>query len=222
MCSGEMLAGEYEKQIKNIELLFLGKKKKIILNLKRLMNINAGLQDFEKANIIKKQIFALEHIRDVSLIKREIIHNPVFRIEAYDVAHHAGEGNVGVMVVLENGEIAKGEYKKFKIRGDYSADDLRSLREILGRRLDHPEWKFPDLLVVDGGKLQVAVAESILERDKLPITVVGVVKDDRHKPERILGDVHTVKKLESQILLANSEAHRFAIAYHRKIVSRIK
>ncbi|MBI3631947.1 MAG: GIY-YIG nuclease family protein [Candidatus Vogelbacteria bacterium] len=231
VCSSETSVADYRREIRNIELLFSGKKKKIITDLKKEMSEYALLQKFEFANQIKRQIFALEHIGDISLIKREMIMNSllkegekdkIFRIEAYDVAHHAGSSNVGVMVVVENSQPSRSEYKKFKIRGNYPADDIRSLREVLDRRLNHPEWRFPDLLVVDGGKLQIAVAQEVLDRDKLSIPVLGVVKNDRHAPERVLGDPNIVKKFESFILLANSEAHRFAITYHRKLQSKIK
>lgn len=233
VCTGEITRGDYSKQIRNIELFLFGKKKSVINRLKKDMSSLASGQRFEEAERVKRKIFALEHIQDVSLIKRESIVSPnldrgenkIFRIEAYDVAHQSGTNNVGVMVVVENsqngGEVNRGEYRKFKIRGDYPADDLRSLREVLERRMNHPEWRFPDLIVVDGGKLQLAVAKEILERDKLAIPVVGVVKDERHKPKNILGDVEIIRKYESLILLANSEAHNYAINYFRKLANKI-
>ncbi|MBI3632968.1 MAG: hypothetical protein HY226_01610 [Candidatus Vogelbacteria bacterium] len=151
VCTGEISVVDYNKQIKNIELFFEGQKKIILRRLRREMASLSLSLKFERANVVKKQIFALQHIADVSLLRREIFTTPIdsndfpnkiFRIEAYDVAHHAGHENVGVMVVIENGEVVRGEYKKFKIRGDYHADDLRSLKEILLRRLNHPEWRF--------------------------------------------------------------------------------
>ncbi|MDO8493491.1 MAG: hypothetical protein Q7S19_03045 [bacterium] len=224
VCIGEVSRVEYKKQTKKIELFLSGKKKTVISLLKKEMNIFANKREFERAEITKRKIFALEHIQDVSLIKRESAilpdfgeKNKIFRIEAYDIAHQSGTNNVGVMVVLENNEPNKEEYRKFKIRGDYPSDDLRSLREVLERRLNHPEWRFPDLIVVDGGKLQVAVAEDIMKRDGLLIPIVGVVKDEHHRPKNILGDVEIIKKYERKILLANNEAHSYAINYFRKL-----
>jgi excinuclease ABC subunit C len=229
VCTGETNRVDYKKQIKKIELFLSGKKKAVVGLLKKEMNGLADKREFERAEVIKRKIFALEHIQDVSLIKRESAIRPsfgadnkVFRIEAYDVAHQSGTNNVGVMVVLENGEANRGEYRKFKIRGDYPADDLRSLREVLERRLNHPEWRFPDLIVVDGGKLQLAVAEEIMKRDGLNISVVGVVKDEHHRPKNILGDIEIVKKYEREILLANSEAHSYAINYFRKLANKVR
>ena len=221
VCTGEISKEEYAKQIKNIMLFLSGKKMAVVRFLKKEMANLAENQEFEKADEIKRKIFALEHIQDVSLMKRDVLRRGL-RIEAYDVAHQNGENNVGVMVVVENGEVNKGEYRKFKIRGDFPADDLRSLHEVLDRRLNHPEWCFPDIIVVDGGALQVAVAEKILKRDGLKIAVVGVVKNEYHRPKNILGDTDVIKKNEPAILLANSEAHNFAINYFRKLANKIR
>ena len=230
VCSGEINVQEYTKQIKNIELFLSGKKRILVNQLKKEMRILALAQKFEEADKVKRKIFALEHINDVSLIKRESIYvapetvnfRRLERIEAYDVAHLGGSHNVGVMTVIENGNPNRGEYRKFKIRGNYPADDLRSLREVMERRLNHPEWQFPDLVVVDGGKLQVATATEALKRDGTSIPVVGVVKDEHHKPKNIIGNTEIIKKYEQNIFLANFEAHRFAITYHRKLRSQIK
>lgn len=229
VCTGEIREIEYKKQIRNISLFLSGKKKAVVRLLKKDMNILAAAREFEKAEAVKRKIFALEHIQDVSLIKRESVMIPnlgeggkVFRIEAYDVAHQSGTNNVGVMVVIENGEANRGEYRKFRIRGNYPADDLRSLRELLERRLNHPEWRFPDLVVVDGGRLQVSVAEEVVKRDGLSIPVIGVVKDEHHRPKNTLGDLELIKKYERGALLANSEAHNYAISYFRKLANKVR
>ncbi len=230
VCTGEISESDYKKQVARIVLFLSGKKKTIINSLKKEMNKRAENLEFEEADKLKRQIFAVEHINDISLIKREsalssglsLGQDKIFRIEAYDVAHLSGQNNVGVMIVIENGQIDRNQYRKFKIRGNYPADDLRSLREILERRLNHPEWRFPDMLVVDGGKLQVAVAEEILRRDGMKILVVGVVKDEHHRPKNIIGDPELIKKYDHEILLANHEAHNYAIKYFRKLVNKIK
>ncbi len=126
---------------------------------------------------------------------------------------------VGVMTVLEDGELAKSEYKKFKIRTQNMANDTGALKEVLERRFGHREWRLPNLIVVDGGTAQINVASKTLSRLNLDIRVVSVLKDEKHKPKAILGNSHNVKKYKREILLANSEAHRFAIAYHKKMRS---
>lgn len=132
------------------------------------------------------------------------------------MAHLAGGSAVGVMTVVENGIAEKSAYRKFRLRQEYTGNDLSALEEILRRRLGHPEWPLPDILAVDGSLLQYGVAERILAEQKLIIPIVGIVKNDRHKPDRIIGDAGLVQRYTKEILLANVEAHRFAIAYHRK------
>lgn len=210
--------GEYKKNIKNLKLFFEGKKKSVVINLKKEMLEFAKKKEFEKAGEIKKRIFALNHINDVALIKDEIYGSPtsIYRIEAYDVAHMGGKNMVGVMTVIEDGEVAKREYKKFIIRTQKDANDTGALEEVLSRRLRHSEWGLPNLIVVDGSTAQVNVAKRVLNRYQFDIKVVGVVKDERHKPKAIIGDENMIKVYKKQILLSNNEAHRFSIAFHKQ------
>lgn len=231
---------EYKENIKNLKLFFEGKKKSVIFNLKKEMLSFASKKEFEKAGEIKRRIFALNHINDVALIKEDIFasqeyanssrftlkgsdttqnsHIPVslFRIEAYDVAHMGGKNMVGVMTVIEDGEVAKREYKKFIIRTQKDANDTGALEEVLSRRLRHSEWGLPNLIVVDGSMAQINVAKRVLSRYQFDIKVVGVVKDERHKPKAIIGDEDMIKVYKKQILLSNNEAHRFSIAFHKQ------
>ncbi len=207
----------YLQNIKNIKLFFSGKKNQIFRNLKKEMKVYAKNREFEKAGEIKRQIFALQHINDVALLKEEKTNRSFTRIEAYDIAHMSGKNMVGVMTVVIDGEVAKHEYKKFKIRTQFSSNDVGALKEVLERRLAHKEWPFPDLIVVDGGKAQINTSRQIMTRLNLVIPVVSVVKDDRHKAKGIMGDKQLGLKYERDILLANSEAHRFAITYHKNM-----
>jgi len=221
VCIGAISEVNYKKQIKKIELFLSGKKKAVIRALKWEMISLAKDKKFEEAGDVKQKIFILEHIQDVGLLKREI-NEPRVRIEAYDVAHQDGDNNVGAMVTVEDGEAKKGEYRKFKIRGDSGGDDLKSLREVLERRLNHPEWRFPDLFVVDGSKLQLGVARGVLKKGGFTVPVVSVVKDEKHKPKNILGDSEMIQRHSPSILLANFEAHNFATRYFRKLANRIE
>ncbi|MFM2357296.1 MAG: hypothetical protein RJA61_33 [Candidatus Parcubacteria bacterium] len=208
---------EYTKIIKNIILFFEGNKKKIIKNLEREMQIYAKNLAFEKAEGVKRKIFALNHIQDVALIKeRQSVIGESFRIEAYDVAHIAGTSVVGVMTVIEDREIKRSDYRKFIIKDNPGVNDTGALREILTRRFNHLEWAMPTLVVVDGGIAQKNTAESFLKEKNIQIPVVAVTKDGRHKPREIQGDVELVKTYEKNILLANGEAHRFALKFHRQ------
>lgn len=209
---------EYKRTIRHIRLFFQGKKRQVIEELEADMMRAAKREEFEEAAYIKRKIFALQHIQDVALIRDDTrIHrdDKQVRIEAYDVAHLGGGDMVGVMVVIEGEEPKKSEYRKFKIANYTSSNDTGALKEMLERRLNHDEWPLPQLIVVDGGTAQKNVAERLLKKHNVVIPVVAVVKDDRHKPERLLTSAKIKADFEQLILLANAEAHRFAVAYHR-------
>jgi excinuclease ABC subunit C len=209
---------EYARTIKHIRLFFEGKKETIIKDLEKEMMRAAKREEFEGANVLKKRIFALQHIQDISLMKDEFrTHKDAkgIRIEAYDVAHMGGKDMVGVMTVVVGRETAPGEYRKFIIRDCEGSNDPKALREVLTRRFNHPEWQFPDLIVVDGSTAQKNAAERVLKQFDLLVPIVGVVKDEKHRPKRIIGPAKLISEHEKSIILANGESHRFAITFHR-------
>jgi excinuclease ABC subunit C len=207
---------EYSRNIRNIKLFFEGKKKDIVKGLEKEMKKLSKEMKFEDAEVIKRQIFSLGHINDFALIKEQKVSTPTgFRIEAYDVAHISGLSRVGVMVVMGDGEFLKSDYRKFNIKNE-TGGDTGALAEILERRLDHPEWKLPKLIVVDGGKAQKNFAEKILSKYGYQIPVVAVTKGFGHKPKTILGAREIISKKEQDIILSNNEAHRFALKYHKE------
>ncbi len=215
---------EYMKTVQNIMLFFEGKKKRVLLNLKKEMKKLAKEKRFEEAAKARNQMFALQHINDIALIKSEghahILQNDQMangRIEAYDIAHMSGKNMAGVMVVVEGDRAVKSEYRLFKIRSQKDANDTGALVEVLERRLRHDEWPAPGVIVVDGSTAQLNAANGVLLRMGLKIPIVAVVKDERHKPKGITGPENLVKTYKKGILLANSEAHRFAINYHKKL-----
>ncbi len=221
VCTGTISKEEYGKTILNIKLFFEGKKKALLRQLARDMKRYAKQQEFEKAAATRKTIFALNHIQDVALMKRELkvpaSNLSVFRIEAYDIAHLSGTSTVGVFTVVEDGRPKKADYRMFRIRRSAAGSDTGALCEVLERRLRHDEWPMPKLLVVDGAAAQKNAAERVLRSAGVSIPVVAVVKDERHHPREILGEGSAKHTHEREILLANSEAHRFALSYHRKI-----
>lgn len=216
VCTEAITKTEYRKQIKRISLFFSGKKADLVKRLEKEMYVAAKALKFEQANEIKKLLFDLGHIRDVALMKADRDESSKARIEAYDTAHLAGEATVGVMTVVQHAIAKKSEYRLFKLRGEHGGNDLSALEEILTRRLAHKEWTLPELLVVDGALLQTDVALRILKKHQLTIPVVGVVKDAKHQPKKVIGPRSLVRRFEQDILLANAEAHRFAIGFHRK------
>lgn len=210
---------EYDRTIRHIKLFFEGKKEQIITELEKEMMSHAAQEAFEEANILKKRIFALRHIQDIALIKgdsKTYRDDRTMRIEAYDIAHLQGSDMVGVMTVIQSGEPAKSEYRKFAVKSLGGANDPAALREVLGRRLRHPEWSLPQLIVVDGNSVQKRAAERTIREAGLVIPVAAVVKNDKHKPERLIGLKDLLQKHQQEILLANAESHRFAVAYHRE------
>ncbi len=226
VCMGDITKEEYNRMIQNLKLFFEGKKIELLRNLEKEMKEYARQKEFEKAEKVKQRIYTLTHIQDISLLKKDINDVSIStdqdgvvsaRIEAYDIAHMSGGNMVGAMVVIEDGEIKNSDYRKFKIRSVKGANDIACLKEVLRRRLKHAEWPLPALIVVDGAEAQKSTAEQILIEHNLSIPVVAVVKNDAHKADRILGDATFVTAHESSILLANSEAHRFAIGYHKKL-----
>jgi excinuclease ABC subunit C len=217
VCSGEMNKEEYAERVRNIEQLFSGNFKGLKRDLARQMKSAAKAEEFEKAMMLRRQVEALEHIRDVSLIKDELRVAPGggVRIEAFDVAHTSGQETVAVMTVVNNGEMVKSAYRKFKIQSATN-NDVAALKEVLSRRLVHQEWPLPRVFVVDGSLAQLNAARRVLRDAGIGVALVGVVKNERHRPERLVGDARAIKVHEKDILLANHEAHRFAITWHRK------
>ncbi|MCR4333650.1 MAG: UvrB/UvrC motif-containing protein [Patescibacteria group bacterium] len=223
---------EYRRTIRKVMLFLSGRGKELRVALEKEMKTAAKEERFEEAAQARRELFALDHIQDVSLIKDEHSeHSPSTgsgrfagkRIEAYDTAHLSGTNAIGVMTVVVDGAPIKKEYRTFRIRGVKKNDDIASLKEILSRRLGHPEWQFPNTIVVDGGKTQKKAAEKVLSESLNlslgDIPVVAVVKDERHRPREVIG-ARAAGISEADAVLANAEAHRFSLSRHRRARSR--
>ncbi len=242
VCTGETSAQEYARIIRHLMMFFDGRKKALLTSLEKEMKTYAKAKEFEKANQTKRTVFALQHIQDVALIRREksglgnlenagngegesrgdgeAKTSKKNRIEAYDIAHMSGKSTAGVMTVVENGEANSAEYRMFKIRLAGPGDDIKALGEVLTRRFNHPEWSFPSLIAIDGGETHLKHAREILKNLNIEIPTVAVVKGPDHKPKDVIGDQPSIEAYKAEILLANSEAHRFAIKYHKNLRRR--
>ena len=167
----------------------------------------------------------------------------VRRMEAYDISDISGFANVGSMVVYENGKPKRSDYRKFRIKSVAGPNDYACMREVLTRRFRHgleerqemeeknldeevgSFTRFPDLIMMDGGRGQVNIATAVLAELGLDIPVCGMVKDDNHRTRGLF--FHNVElpidtsgegfKLITRI---QDEAHRFAIEYHRSLRSK--
>ncbi len=212
----------YARSIANIELFLSGKVKMLRERLKKKMKESAKTLNFEKAKEYRNQLYALDHIQDVSLIMRdEKVEEG--RVEAYDTAHIRGTHTIGVMVVFTDGKPEPKEYRSFIIRNAKTKNelqnDLASLKEIIIRRFGHSEWRYPSALVVDGGRVHKKTAEEVLASMEIHIPVIAVVKNEKHRPKEVIGTRNTSVS-ESTAILINGEAHRFALKKHRAARSR--
>ncbi|MGL4483921.1 MAG: excinuclease ABC subunit UvrC, partial [Anaerovoracaceae bacterium] len=135
----------------------------------------------------------IENILDKKNIQgKESSYRDSYRIESFDISNTNGAENVGGMVVFQGSKSAKKFYRKFKIKSQEGIDDYGAMQEVVYRRLqrgikgDEAFLPFPDLIFVDGGKGHVTAVEKIVDTLKLEIPVVGMVKDDKHRTERLL------------------------------------
>lgn len=237
VCTQEISATAYKERVISPLVAFLkGGKKRLIGMLERRMTSASKGQNFEEAARLRDQVKALKHIHDVALITSSFVSSHqrapmVFkRIEGYDISNTGKDAKVGSMVVMEDGEICKSEYRKFKIRTVEGQSDVDCLKEVLQRRFSHENWTKPSLIMVDGGLPQVNAAKAVLEDLGFKIPIVGIAKGpDRKKNEFVLmqglGEMrkkvlHFVQKEEQRLVQLRDEAHRFAITYQRKLMRK--
>lgn len=148
------------------------------------------------------------------------------RMEAFDISNINGYVSVGSMVVYENGKPKRSDYRKFKIKTVIGSNDYASMEEVLTRRFEHGILeRFPDLILMDGGRGQVNVCLEVLERLGLSIPVCGMVKDENHRTRGLYFqnvEIPIEKNSEGFHLITRiqDEAHRFAIEYHRSLRSK--
>ncbi|AEM74607.1 excinuclease ABC subunit UvrC [Caldicellulosiruptor acetigenus] len=152
------------------------------------------------------------------------LENEIEKIESYDISNIAGADNVGTLVVFEDGKFNKEFYRKFKIKGFEGQDDIRSVKEVLTRRLTNLEkhGRIPDLILIDGGQNQVNAALEVLNTLGFSIPVAGMVKDDRHKTRDLIYNGKEVGIQEyplvyKLIYAIQEETHRFVVKFHREV-----
>lgn len=220
VCIGAITSKEYKKNIARLVMFFEGKKERIISSLKKEMTVLSRKTEFEKAEKTKRQIFALNHIHEVALIKEDYLDGDSvqaeMRIEGYDISNISGTSAVGSMVVFVNGAPAKNQYKKFKIKTMNTPNDTGMLKEVIERRLNHPEWPLPDVLLIDGGAPQVNAVLDVLEAHSMRLRVLGLAKGPERKNNDLIGILPKGIDLKT-LINVRDEAHRFAISYHRKL-----
>ena len=151
------------------------------------------------------------------------------RIESYDISHISGFDSVGSMVVFEKGKAKKSDYRKFRLSPGIGNNDYESMKEVLTRRFTHRSTseydsfnRYPDLILMDGGKGQVHICLEVLRDLDINIPVAGMVKDDHHRTRGLLFNneelpIDTHGEAFKLITRVQDEAHRFAIEYHRSL-----
>lgn len=215
-CIGAVTKEEYGDNIKNLKLFFKGERKKVLKNLEVAMKGAARATDFERAERMKRQIFALQHIQDVATVKEDEIASDSasqgVRVEGYDISNISGTSAVGAMVVFIDGAPDKGEYRLFNIRAEGTPDDVGMMREVLFRRLEN-KWPLPACILVDGGEGHRNMAQALLAGRGLTIPVVGLAKGPDRKNNRFVGDIPPGVS-EKTLIRARDEAHRFSRAAH--------
>jgi excinuclease ABC subunit C len=215
----------------------LGLKEKLV----ELAAQNAKLilsQDREKLK--REEGRTIGAVKDIAKLL-EIDH--IDRMEAYDISNISGFENVGSMVVYEKGKPKRSDYRKFKIKSVSGPDDYACMKEVLTRRFRHgieeerelidkkltKEYgsftKFPDLILMDGGRGQVNIALSVLQELGIDTPVCGMVKDDSHRTrglyyKNVELPIDTHSEGFKLITRIQDEAHRFAITYHRSLRSK--
>ena len=197
--------------------------------LKHLLNMvyeNAKAIMDEKMQLIDRS--NEERLKALNELKNILKMDKLIRIEAFDNSHLFGTFYVGGMVVFDEFLPNKNEYRKFKINITVK-DDLAAMKEVVYRRYYKvlmEDLQRPDLIIVDGGKIQVSVVKEIIDSLNLKIKVVGLAKDDKHKTSVLIDDnleIINIDKRSNLFLFLNKiqdEVHRYAITYHRNIKSK--
>ncbi|OQX53661.1 MAG: hypothetical protein B5M48_02695 [Candidatus Omnitrophica bacterium 4484_213] len=216
-CLGKISPRDYKRNINHLKLILKGKAKTLIAKLKKEMKEAADKENFEKASQIRNKIFAFSHLRDIGLLTRESPSILQGRIEAYDISNIKEKLATGSMTVFEDGELARSQYRKFRIE-KLRGGDVGMMKEVLERRFAHREWPYPCLILVDGGRAQLNAAKKVLESRDLKIPLVAIAKPQkrqRRMPDRFYTDLALSPQEKKSLFRLRDEAHRFAITYHR-------
>lgn len=235
---GKSTPSDYKRNLRKMIRYLEGERGKLLKELEKTMYDTAAKGEYELAAEARNQLFGLKELKkkivfsdkefldissDQALKELQILlglEHPPRRIEGYDISHQSGTNTVASMVVFINGTAARNEYRKFKIRSSRN-DDTKSMIEVISRRLKHPEWELPDLIIIDGGVGQVNAVLPFL-KDK-NITVVGRDKSGNHAkianvkiyiPEKGILPLSSGSHVARLIARIDEEAHRFAITYH--------
>ncbi len=242
-CIGVQTRAEYQRNIRHIRWILEGKRDRLSRLLERQMERASQSRDYEAAAKYRDQLRALgalfsssggegadadlNYFKEAEQLQRLLgLVYPPRRIETFDISTMMGDHSVGAMVSFLNGRPDKAQYRRYKIRTIDGIDDVRMIAEVVRRRygrLKRERKVFPDLIVIDGGKGQLASAVEALEDVGAEIPVVSLAKqhEEIFVPGRAAPVVLPARSLGLQLLQrCRDEAHRFAVAYHRVLRGR--
>jgi len=227
-CVGHISRKQYNKNIKDIVLILQGKRKKLLKSLRKDMELASLKLEFEKAAVIRDKYFSILNLYGLNREYSELFSLKNFLklkkipsyIEAVDISNTSGRFNVGSLIVFKDGMPSKNDYRRFRIKTVVGSDDYSSMRELIRRRyqrlLDEKSL-LPNIIIVDGGKAQVAAAWDELVKLGLRIPVFGIAKKkeivfthSKLKPLNIPLSSPAMKLIQK----IRDEAHRFAHKYH--------
>ncbi len=229
----------YEENLQMIKKIFQGNlslwKKKILKKMKKLLKedkleeasklkkIYLALKKIEAhQDLIKEESFLIENrLRKILVQLQEVFNLEKLprRIEVIDISHFAGKEKVGILVTFIDGSYAPQFLKKFKIKTIFKPDDPRMIYEVLKRRLRHQEWGYPDLILVDGGKLQFKFAQKAVETTGIKLNVISLAKPKEeiyYDLEKKPLNLKNFPELRDFILALDHKAHQIVIKYHRQ------
>ncbi|MEE0867473.1 MAG: excinuclease ABC subunit UvrC [Clostridia bacterium] len=207
----------------HIKVPLRGENKKTVDMAKN--NARKNIENY-KTKEVRDKLYRSSVTELAQTLRLEVIPD---RIEAYDISHISGADTVASMVVFENGQSAKRQYRRFKIKTVDGVNDTASMTEVIRRRLTHEVRendgrfeKLPDLILLDGGIAQLNAVKKLFDEIGFDIPVFGMVKNDKHKTRGLIseeGEIYINPAKASFRLLCNiqDEVHRFAIEYHRKL-----
>lgn len=237
-CEGKVDEAGYESLLTELKLFLSGKKKELIDLLSAKMKEAAVKQDYEEAAKIRDRVEALGSVRSdrVSYGPRNELaeladilglKSSLDVIETFDISNIMGQDAVGSMVSFVKGKPDKDGYRKFKIRSVEGVDDYSMMREVISRRytkLVDEKLRLPDLILIDGGKGHLAAA--LDELDKLglgDIPAIGIAKEFEHIFTKYRSEPIVLPRESKALHLLQrmrDEAHRFAITYHKSLMSK--
>lgn len=226
VCTGDVTSAEYKRIIRGLMRFFSGDRAAVVRDMRRQMTAASKEGRYEDAAEYRDRLWALEHVRDIAVMKRDDAKLEEFidvfgRVEGYDISNISGTDATGSMVVFEDGEPKKGEYRQFHVKTVEGPNDVAMMTEVLRRRFGHKEWRMPDLVLVDGGVGQMNAARKVFASYGLRIPLVGIAKGPDRKRDELVYDradhelarlVHAFKPLLQRL---RDEAHRFAVKTHR-------